>query len=201
MSICVYSKSNFIQTELKKDSHNLLDIMVTDDFNTLNTFVHTQKSCVLMHHVDDFNKDINDAMILLLKNNPHVSAIALSNQPNELQGCQYLQNGYKSYLHTLSNQTILHSAIESVSTGNIYVYPKLMQFLVSQIPNNLQPKKSLEHLTPKELEVLQLVSQGFSNAKIATELDIAEVTVKKHIGVLFDKLQVKDRLSLALILR
>ncbi|MGD9553526.1 MAG: helix-turn-helix transcriptional regulator [Arcobacteraceae bacterium] len=48
---------------------------------------------------------------------------------------------------------------------------------------------------------IQLVSKGYSNAKIANELDIAEVTVKKHIGSMFEKLEVKDRLSLALILK
>ncbi len=65
----------------------------------------------------------------------------------------------------------------------------------------MQQNKSLDNLTPKELDVLQLVSKGYSNAKIANELNIAEVTVKKHIGSMFEKLDVKDRLSLALILK
>ena len=61
--------------------------------------------------------------------------------------------------------------------------------------------KNLDILTPKEMEVLKLVSKGYSNSKISKELDIAEVTVKKHIGSMFQKLDVKDRLSLALILK
>jgi hypothetical protein len=61
--------------------------------------------------------------------------------------------------------------------------------------------KEIPYDPPKEFEVLQLVSKGYSNAKIANELNIAEVTVKKHIGSMFEKLDVKDRLSLALILK
>jgi DNA-binding NarL/FixJ family response regulator len=59
----------------------------------------------------------------------------------------------------------------------------------------------LDILTPKEMEVLKLISKGYSNSKISKELNIAEITVKKHIGSMFQKLDVKDRLSLALILK
>ena len=78
-----------------------------------------------------------------------------------------------------------------------------MQFLVSQVGTIEYNKynKNLDILTPKEIEVLKLVSKGYSNSKISKELDIAEVTVKKHIGSMFQKLDVKDRLSLALILK
>ena len=76
-----------------------------------------------------------------------------------------------------------------------------MQFLVAQVGTTQENKKdkNLDILTPKEIEVLNLVAKGYSNSKISKELDIAEVTVKKHIGSMFQKLDVKDRLSLALI--
>ena len=78
-----------------------------------------------------------------------------------------------------------------------------MQFLVAQVGTTQENKKdkNLDILTPKEIEVLNLVAKGYSNSKISKELDIAEVTVKKHIGSMFQKLDVKDRLSLALILK
>ena len=66
---------------------------------------------------------------------------------------------------------------------------------------SVRDNKNLDILTPKEMEVLNLVAKGYSNSKISKELDIAEVTVKKHIGSMFQKLDVKDRLSLALILK
>ena len=76
-----------------------------------------------------------------------------------------------------------------------------MQFLVSNAPTTAKKTTNLDELTLKERSILELVAKGFSNAKIAIELDIAEVTVKKHISSLFKKLDVHDRLSLALILK
>jgi two-component system nitrate/nitrite response regulator NarL len=53
-------------------------------------------------------------------------------------------------------------------------------------------------LTPRELEVLQLVSRGLSNSAIAEELVIAESTVKVHVRHILKKLNVNTRLQAAL---
>lgn len=200
MQIILYSKSNYIVDELKKEPSLIKNLIVVSTFEALKKTIKKTSKTIILHHIDDFAQD-SENITQLIKTNNHLFLIALSNTPNNLQGCRLLQLGYKSYLHALSNIAILKSAIDSVANGNMYVYPKLMQFLVSQIPISMQENKNLDSLTPKEMTVLQLVSQGYSNAKIADELDIVEVTVKKHIGSLFEKLKVKDRLSLALILK
>ena len=61
-------------------------------------------------------------------------------------------------------------------------------------------KKKLSVLSSKELEVAQLVAKGDSNKEISKQLDIQLVTVKKHIGNIFTKLKVKDRVSLAIFI-
>lgn len=200
MKIILYSKSNYIADELKKEPLLLKNLLVVSSFQELKKAISLDSKTILLHHLDDFPNE-SETLCALLKEPLHLNLIGLVNTPSNLQGCRLLQMGYKSYLHAVSNCAILKSAIESVASGNIYVYPSLMQFLVSQIPSSMQQNKSLDNLTPKELDVLQLVSKGYSNAKIANELNIAEVTVKKHIGSMFEKLDVKDRLSLALILK
>ena len=202
MKILLYSKSNFIKDELKKENSFFKELTVIKSLENIKKDIESNSSLVVLHHLNDFENDI-DLFSNLLKEYKNIYLIALSNTPTNLEGCKLLRAGYKSYLHSLSNYQILKSAVESVVTGNIYLYPELMQFLVAQVGTIQDNKnnKNLDILTPKEMEVLNLVAKGYSNSKISKELDIAEVTVKKHIGSMFKKFDVKDRLSLALILK
>ena len=58
--------------------------------------------------------------------------------------------------------------------------------------------KSLKRLTPRELQVAQMVHLGGNNKMIARELDISERTVKAHLSAIFRKLKIENRLHLAL---
>jgi two-component system, NarL family, sensor kinase len=63
----------------------------------------------------------------------------------------------------------------------------------------LQPNKSsLQDLTPKELEVLRLITQGLSNKAIAKELGVVEKTVKTHVSSVLSKLNLSSRTRAAL---
>jgi DNA-binding NarL/FixJ family response regulator len=54
---------------------------------------------------------------------------------------------------------------------------------------------ALTELSPRELEVLQLVARGLSNAEIAAELILGEATVKTHVARILRKLAVRDRVQ------
>ncbi len=59
---------------------------------------------------------------------------------------------------------------------------------------------TLARLTRRELEIARLINKGCSNKTVAKELDIAERTVKAHLSSIFDKLHVKDRLQLVVLM-
>ena len=55
-------------------------------------------------------------------------------------------------------------------------------------------------MTAREQETAILLAKGYSNKEIARQLDITERTVKSHVGAMLEKLRVRDRLQLSLII-
>jgi LuxR family maltose regulon positive regulatory protein len=70
----------------------------------------------------------------------------------------------------------------------------LKEFLTSDIPH---PTSQIDPLTPRELEVLQLIAQGLTNSEIADRLFLALSTVKGYNRIIFDKLHVNNRTEAA----
>jgi DNA-binding NarL/FixJ family response regulator len=67
------------------------------------------------------------------------------------------------------------------------------------VPALTSPKADVSLLTSREKAVAELVAAGKSNKEVARDLDITERTVKAHLGSVFEKLQVRDRLQLVLV--
>ena len=91
-------------------------------------------------------------------------------------------------------------AIRTVYEGDAVLDPASTKRLLAQVSrrqaseNRIDPSR-LEDLTERESEVLRHMAQGESNAEIAHSLDVAEATVKTHVGKIFSKLHVRDRVQ------
>lgn len=197
MKLILFSTQNFLINEFKNSKY-FEKIIVIKEINEIFNILLKEETFIFLHHLDVEDNFFN-SLKLLDKNFENFKALALRNNTNNIEGCSLLKKGYKAYLHSLSNINILDDAIDSIIAGNIWVYPELMQFLISSI--SLKEKKQddkIKKLSVKELEVLELVAQGLNNNEISEILVVAEITVKKHISSMFRKLELKDRLSLAL---
>jgi DNA-binding NarL/FixJ family response regulator len=86
-------------------------------------------------------------------------------------------------------------AIRAVADGEAFLDPsvtgRVLRAYRTTTPRN--KKASVEQLTARELDVLTLVGQGRTNAEIGLELGISAVTVKTHVGHIFEKLGLRDR--------
>ena len=91
----------------------------------------------------------------------------------------------------------LQQAVRSVATGEGWLDPAVTRRVLASFRSaaHAPPATSTElpDLTARELEVLQLVGRGNTNAEIADTLVISEATVKTHLSHIFDKLGVRDR--------
>lgn len=85
----------------------------------------------------------------------------------------------------------LSAAVAAAANDLMVIEPSFMSSLVSE--SAVQDQGPVEDLTPREIEVLGLVAEGFSNKAIAIELAISEHTVKFHLNALMGKLDVQSR--------
>lgn len=116
-----------------------------------------------------------------------------------------LRLGARGYFnHELSFEW-LHEAIQLILHGEVWVERHVISGLIDEISQPPQvseeQKAALEQLSPKEIEVAKRVSHGATNKMIAREMDITERTVKAHLTTIFHKLDLADRLSLAILFR
>ncbi|HEX5986199.1 MAG TPA: response regulator transcription factor [Nocardioides sp.] len=95
----------------------------------------------------------------------------------------------------------LLSAIRSVHSGDAVVAPsttrRLLEHFAAAQPS--APPPALDGLTDREIEVLRLVARGRSNTEIASELVVAEATVKTHVGRILAKTGTRDRVQLVVL--
>jgi DNA-binding NarL/FixJ family response regulator len=81
-----------------------------------------------------------------------------------------------------------HALLDPAVTGRV-----LDRFRATPDAAPAARPESIEELTAREREVLELMGRGLSNGEIASSLVISEVTVKSHIGRIFTKLDLRDR--------
>ncbi len=107
---------------------------------------------------------------------------------NEHDAVSLLRQHYRGYLTPVHNTRILKEALEAVRRGEIWADRKILTTVIDDFDT--------PHLTKKEDEILNLITQGLSNRAIAKELGIVEGTVKMHISRIFTKMNVKKRSEL-----
>lgn len=122
-----------------------------------------------------------------------------------------LQAGASGFLLKDAGPTDLLSAIRSVHGGDAVIAPSATRRLVATFaqgpaaaPDTPAGPSGAAHprlaaLTPREVEVLQAVAEGRTNAEISAELVVAEATVKTHIGRILHKCDLRDRVQMVLL--
>lgn len=145
-----------------------------------------------------------------------------------LQGQEYLRQalycGASGYLTKEVGREELLRAIQTVIKGGTQIQPEMLRTFIEETvlavaqkeaqtftqekpaakKETKKSKKPIDPLlphrfSPRERQVLQLVSRGLSNTDIAAELGIKIPTVRTHVGSIFRKLEVRDRTTAAVV--
>lgn len=139
---------------------------------------------------------------------PGTPLIVLSDQVNDAEGLNAFSMGASGYCNGHSLPDVLRQVALTVQNGGVWVGPSLMERLVSGVFRRAESEPSptagpapwKQLLTERELDVVEALSTGAANKEIARRLDISERTVKAHLGAIFEKLKVRDRLQLTLLI-
>jgi hypothetical protein len=108
-----------------------------------------------------------------------------------------MEAGASSYLLKTSSATEIAQAIRSTYQGHKVIEPAVTEKIIEHRLDQARPKPH-DELTNRELDVLRLIGQGYSNQAIAEELVITLKTVKTHVSNIFTKLEVEDRTQAAI---
>lgn len=95
---------------------------------------------------------------------------------------QALRNGVKGYVLKSSVSNELLEAIQTISNGGTYLSSELSDLITENIqnPHLAEKRDPIEILSPREKEILQLITEEHTSAEIAKILFISEKTVEKH---------------------
>ena len=132
--------------------------------------------------------------------------VVMSATPDQTEGLRAINAGARGYCHLYAVPELLQEVARVVQQGGLWVGPELVERIVAATRDLLArtaaadqlPAPDLSALSVREAEVAQAVAAGKSNREVAEQLFISERTVKAHLGAVFEKLGVRDRLQLAL---
>lgn len=152
------------------------------------------------------NGKLDDVSIkAILRRYPASKVMVLDNAPDQEQAIRALGAGASGYAHAYSSAEQLIEIRAVISHGGVWLGPQLLQHLIeasTRLTANRPEAVTalLEQLTHREREVALEAAKGLSNKEIARKLNITERTVKAHLAAVFVRLEIKDRLQLALML-
>jgi DNA-binding NarL/FixJ family response regulator len=156
------------------------------------------------------------ALRQILQAKPDARVVLLSGVPEPTEGLRALNDGARGYTHAYGVPALLQEVAVVIEHGGLWVGPDLLQRLVGSTNAALAAQQAVSKaqspavatagagpnawslLSAREVQVARAVAAGRSNREVAAKMFISERTVKAHLGAIFEKLGVRDRLQLVL---
>lgn len=141
-----------------------------------------------------------EATMRVTRDFPEIRVIILSMHTNEEYVLQALRSGAVGYLLKDAGISELEMAIAAVSQGETYLSPPVSKHVISgyvrrvgaDVQEKLDSQPTLERLTMRQREILQLIAEGYTTQEIANLLNISVKTVETHRMQLMDRLDIHD---------
>jgi DNA-binding NarL/FixJ family response regulator len=148
--------------------------------------------------------DVESARVVtaLVKQMPETRIVAMDLMPLSEEILELINAGVSGIVMKDSSFDEFAANLRAVAGGTKVAPPRATETLVAQIAKEARERKAQDvlegvRMTPRELEVIELIGEGFSNKEIAQRLNIAAHTVKSHVRNVMEKLALHTRLQIA----
>jgi DNA-binding NarL/FixJ family response regulator len=129
---------------------------------------------------------------------PEVHVVMLTSHTTETEVIAALSSGADAYCIKGTNIDRLLAAIAAAQEGATYLDPQIARRVIEHLKPPA-PTGTVGQLSQRELEVLKLMVDGYSNPEIAAALYLSPNTIKTHIRGIMNKLAVDDRVQAAVV--
>jgi two-component system, NarL family, response regulator DegU len=205
IQVFIISQQSLFRQGIQHSLSNLPDISVmgTSEINDniLNTMDNLPPDVALM----DIDASAENGLILARKikvHSPSIAIVILASNTNDEQLFEVLKGQAASYLSKETTAENLVETIRRVARGehpineSLTTRPKVAEQVLLQfqeLSRRTEAEAFISPLTPREMEILKYIGQGFLNKQIAVELGISEQTIKNHVTSILRKLNANAR--------
>ena len=195
--VLIVASSSISQSGLEnllRASTSLQLVRVVSDFSQLSENVEELQPDVVVAEITGPDKTLPEEILKLSEEAP-VAIVLLVDDANTERDVDAFRNGIRAVLPRNMRSGGIIAAVEAVGVGLAVLMPEGLDNLVreSTASHRTVSPPLVEALTPREIEVLGMMVEGWGNKEISTRLGISEHTVKFHVASIMGKLNASSR--------
>ncbi|MEI7989053.1 MAG: response regulator transcription factor [Chloroflexota bacterium] len=201
IGVLIVDDHTLVRRGLSAIIETTLDIAVVgeaaDGMEAVAKAAQLQPDVILMDIVMPRKNGI-EATLDIKQANPDTNILVLTSFDQADQVFPAIKAGAIGYLLKDATPDELLRAIRDVSQGKPSLHPNVALRLIHELKKPVDLSPVVEPLTERELEVLNLLAEGFTNRAICTKISISERTVGTHVSNILSKLHLANRTQAAL---
>jgi NarL family two-component system response regulator YdfI len=195
--VLIVAASSISQSGLEnllRANTSLQVVRVVSDFGQLSESVEELQPDVVVAEITGQDRTLPDEILKLSEEAP-VAIVLLVDDANTERDLDALRNGVRAVLPRNMSSGGIVAAVEAAGAGLAVLLPEGLDNLLreSTVSHRAVSPPLVEALTPREIEVLGMMVEGWGNKEISTRLGISEHTVKFHVASIMGKLNASSR--------
>ena len=133
------------------------------------------------------------ATSILKKEHPHIQIVMISSYQDDENIFQAICAGACGYISKPVMPAQVLDIVEQAFGGSSPMSPQIARKVLEMFKQHIPPPKADYNLTPRELEVLEMLIQGYDNKMIAEKMYLSTFTIRAHFRNIYDKLHVHSK--------